>query len=40
MLAMVLLEQGRRDEAMPLVANACHARSEMRRVLAKAKLCD
>ncbi|HLH93397.1 MAG TPA: rhomboid family intramembrane serine protease [Xanthobacteraceae bacterium] len=40
MLAMVLLEQGRRDEAMRLVASACHARSEMRRVLVKAKLCD
>ena len=40
MLALILLEQGRHREAMPLVANACHARNEMRRLLAKTKLCD
>jgi membrane associated rhomboid family serine protease len=39
-LALILLEQGRRSEAMPLVAVACRTRNEMRRVLAKVKLCD
>jgi rhomboid protease GluP len=39
-LALILLEQGRRSEATPLVANACHTRNEMRRVLAKVKLCS
>jgi membrane associated rhomboid family serine protease len=40
MLALILLEQGRRSEAMPLIANACRTHDEMRRVLAKVKLCD
>jgi membrane associated rhomboid family serine protease len=40
MLALILLEQGRRSEAMPLVVNACRSHNEMRRVLAKVKLCD
>jgi hypothetical protein len=40
MLALILLDQGRRSEAVPLVASACRTWNETRRVLAKVKLCD
>jgi hypothetical protein len=41
-LAVVLLEQGRRSEAKTLAAGACHANDQavIRRILEKMKLCD
>jgi rhomboid protease GluP len=41
-LAVVLLEQGRRSEAKTLAAGACHANDQdvTRRILEKMKLCD